>query len=198
MLRYERTAVVKIKGNGVWFVPFFIMFKPLYPYAFVGYFNKISLWELLNYIVYSSRFFRASGLFDVITSTIWHFAKSGQLPHVVTPFFNAHWRILQRLSQYTVLIPSTRQPSQLICSGRMGALFNSAHNFAVFARNAWSLLIVARYASHFSQSSPQYAIIFLMVMYLLKSWFGGFIICIFSLMIFEYPYKPMVAYYRHK
>ena len=27
--------------------------------------------------------------------------------------------------------PSVRQPWQLICSGRMGALFNSAHSFAV-------------------------------------------------------------------
>ena len=29
-----------------------------------------------------------------------------------------------------------RQPSQLICSGRIGALFNSAHSFAVFSRKA--------------------------------------------------------------
>ena len=98
-----------------------------------------------------------------------HFSKSGQSPHVVTPFFNAHWRMPQRLSQNTVLIPSTRQPSQLICSGRMGALFNSAQRFAVFSRNTWSSLIVARYASHFSQSSPQYAILSFIDVYLLKT-----------------------------
>lgn len=41
----------------------------------------------------------------------------------------------QRLSQNTVFTPSTRHPSQLMCSGRIGALFNSAHSFAVFSQS---------------------------------------------------------------
>ena len=43
---------------------------------------------------------------------------------------------LTMISQYTVLAPSTRQPSQLICSGRMGASFSLAHSSAVFSRRA--------------------------------------------------------------
>ena len=87
------------------------------------------------------------------------FLKSGQSPQVDAPFFKAHWRMLQRFWQNTVFIPLARHPSQLICSGKMGALFSFAHSFAVFSRRAWSPWIVARYASHFSQSSPQYPII---------------------------------------
>ena len=75
------------------------------------------------------KFFRASELFEIIVPTIWHFSISGQSPHMATPFFIAHWRIPQRRSQNTVLTPSTRQPWQLICSGIMGAWFNSAHSF---------------------------------------------------------------------
>ena len=83
---------------------------------YIFHFNKPEFIKL----IYPLRFFRVSGLFEIIIPTVWHFSKSGQSPHVVTLFFSAHWRIAQRLSQYKVLIPSTRQPSQLICSGRMG------------------------------------------------------------------------------
>ena len=80
----------------------------------------------------SCRFLYASGLLAIKALIVWQSFRSVQSPHVVTPLFKAHWRILQRLSQYTVFTPSTRQPSQLICSGRIGAWFNSAHSSAVF------------------------------------------------------------------
>ena len=84
---------------------------------------------------------------DRIVPTVGQVSSSGQLPQVAAPRFKAHWRMPQRWSQNTVLTPSVRQPWQLICSGRMGALFNSAHSFAVLSRRAWSLWSVARYAS---------------------------------------------------
>ena len=101
------------------------------------------------------RFSSASGRFDRIAPTVGQVSSSGQLPQVAAPRFKAHWRMPQRWSQNTVLTPSVRQPWQLICSGRMGALFNSAHSFAVLSRRAWSLWSVARYASHAAQFSPQ-------------------------------------------
>ena len=104
------------------------------------------------------KLFKASGLLAVTASRVGQEFIFVQSPQVVTPFFNAHWRMPQRLSQKTVFLPFIRQPSQLICSGRMGALFNSDHNLAVFSRKTWSLFFVAMYASHFSQSSPQTAI----------------------------------------
>ena len=101
------------------------------------------------------RFSSASGRFDRIAPTVGQVSSSGQLPQVAAPRFKAHWRMPQRWSQNTVLTPSVQQPWQLICSGRMGALFNSAHSFAVLSRRAWSLWSVARYASHEAQFSPQ-------------------------------------------
>ena len=82
------------------------------------------------------RFSSASGRFDRIAPTVGQVSSSGQLPQVAAPRFKAHWRMPQRWSQNTVLTPSVRQPWQLICSGRMGALFNSAHSFAVLSRRA--------------------------------------------------------------
>ena len=86
-------------------------------------------WQLQ---IYPFKFFKADGLFSWIALTVGQFSKFEQLAQLVTPFFIAHWRIPQILSQNTVLSPSTRQPWQLMCSGRIGALFNSAHSFAVF------------------------------------------------------------------
>ena len=108
---------------------------------------------------YPFRFFKAAGLLAMIGSIVKHVSISGHSQQVATPFFNAHFRISHICSQKTVLTPPARQPWQFMCSGRIGALFNLAHNFAVFSRRCWSSLIVAIYASHFSQSSPQYAII---------------------------------------
>ena len=51
-------------------------------------------------------------------------------------FFSAHFRISHRFSQNTVFTPLTRHPSQLICSGKIGALFKSAHCFAVSSRRS--------------------------------------------------------------
>ena len=115
--------------------------------------------KLPLYIFYPFKFSKADGLFSRIAPTVWQVSKSGQSPQVETPLFNAHFRIPHRLSQNTVFAPFIRQPSQLICSGRIGALFSAAHSFAVFSRKTWSSLAVALYASHFSQSSPQYQII---------------------------------------
>ena len=112
--------------------------------------------KLPLYIFYPFKFSKADGLFSRIAPTVWQVSKSGQSPQVETPLFNAHFRIPHRLSQNTVFAPFIRQPSQLICSGRIGALFSAAHSFAVFSRKTWSSLAVALYASHFSQSSPQY------------------------------------------
>lgn len=117
-------------------------------------------------MVFHLRFSKAAGLFSKISATMGQLSKSEQSPQVATPFSNAQRRIPHILSQNTVFIPSARHPWQLICSGRMGALFNSAHSFAVCFRNSSLSLIVARYASHFSQSNPQYAIFFFIVMYL--------------------------------
>ena len=47
-------------------------------------------WKLSNGVVYPLKFFKASGLFERIVPTVGHFSMSGQSPHVVTPFFNAH------------------------------------------------------------------------------------------------------------
>ena len=90
--------------------------------------------------------------------TLGHVSFSGQSPQVSNPLAMAHFRISHNVLQNTVLAPSRRQPLQLMCSGRMGALFSSAHNLAVFSRSAWSLFFVAMKASHFSQSNPQTAI----------------------------------------
>lgn len=95
-------------------------------------------------IVYPFKLSKASGLFERTIPTIPHVSMSGHSPHAATPFFSAHWRIPQSWSQNTVLTPSTRQPWQLMCSGKMGAWFSAAHNFAVFSRRAWSSWIVAR------------------------------------------------------
>ena len=54
--------------------------------------------------------------------------------------------------------PSVRHPIQLMCSGRMGALFASAHFFAVSALSSSSSFMVALRASQFPQSNPQHAI----------------------------------------
>ena len=97
----------------------------------------------------------------MIAPTVGQFLHSAQSPQVATFLLRAHLRISHRLSQNTVLTPSARHPAQLMCSGRMGALFNSLHNFAVFSRRVWSSLVVAMYASHFSQSSPQQPIMLL-------------------------------------
>lgn len=154
-------------------------------------------WQLQ---IYPFKFFKADGLFSWIALTVGQFSKFEQLAQLVTPFFIAHWRIPQILSQNTVLSPSTRQPWQLMCSGRIGALFNSAHSFAVFFHNFWSSLIVAIYASHFSQSSPQYAIIFfIIVMYLHNFKFIALYInwnCLFddkSIKCIGNPYNPRIS-----
>ena len=115
--------------------------------------------NLLLYVFYPFKFSKADGLFSKIAPTAGQVSNSEQSPQVETPFPKAHFRISHICSQNTVFAPFVRHPSQLICSGKIGALFNSAHSFAVFSRNAWSSLIVAIYASHFSQSSPQYPII---------------------------------------
>ena len=46
--------------------------------------------KVLNHAAYPFRFFKASGLFEITIPTVWHISSSGQSPHVVTPFFNAH------------------------------------------------------------------------------------------------------------
>ena len=68
----------------------------------------------------------------MIAPTVPQISNSGQSPQVETPLRKVHLRISHICSQNTVFTPSARQPTQLICSGRIGALFNSAHNFAVF------------------------------------------------------------------
>ena len=76
-----------------------------------------------KFVIYPFKFFKADGLFFNNVPTVEHLSKFEHSPQVVTPFFNAHLRIPHILSQNTVLIPSTRQPWQLMCSGRIGALF---------------------------------------------------------------------------
>ena len=105
---------------------------------------QIPIFLVLLNVFYPFKFFKADGLFSKIAPTVEHLSKFEHSPQVATLFFNAHWRIPQILSQNTVLIPSTRQPWQLICSGRIGVLFNSVHSFAVFFRKSWSSLIVAK------------------------------------------------------
>src|SRR5699024_1994976 len=85
------------------------------------------------------RFSNADGFCSVNACMVEQSEKSRQLPQLERPFCIAHLRISHKLSQNTVFVPSPRQPSQLICSGRIGALFSSDHNLAVFSRNAWSL-----------------------------------------------------------
>ena len=75
-----------------------------------------------------------AGLFSRIAPIVGQVSNSEQSPQVETPLFNAHFRIPHKLSQNTVFSPLIRQPSQLICSGKIGALFSSAHSFAVFSR----------------------------------------------------------------
>ena len=70
----------------------------------------------------------------MIAPTVGQFLHSAQSPQVATFLLRAHLRISHRCSQNTVFAPLARQPSQLMCSGRMGALFNSAHSFAVISR----------------------------------------------------------------
>ena len=47
-------------------------------------------------------------------------------------------------AHFQSLLSYVPQPWQLICSGKMGALFSSAHNFAVFSRSAWSSWTIAK------------------------------------------------------
>ena len=101
-------------------------------YAPNGYGNL----NLLSYVFYLFKFSKAVGLFSRIARVIWQLSNSEQSPQVENPFFKAHFRISHIRSQNTVFTPLIRQPSQLICSGRIGALFSSAHSFAVFSRKA--------------------------------------------------------------
>ena len=82
---------------------------------------------------------------------------SGQPPHVARPRLRAHFRTGQRESLYGVFAPGRRQPEQWIISGVIPAWFSSDQSFATFRRSSPSSFTVAIRASHFSQSSPQYA-----------------------------------------
>ena len=105
------------------------------------------------------RLSKADGLFLRKPLIIRHVLKSLQSMQVVIFFSLAHLRISHICSQNIVFVPFSRQPSQLMCSGRIGALFIFAHSAAVFSLKARSSVMVAIYASHFSQSSPQYPIL---------------------------------------
>lgn len=87
---------------------------------------------IIKSVYYPFKFSNAAGLFEIIAPTVGQISNSGQPPQVETPFSKAHFRISHRCSQNTVFAPFARQPSQLICPGKIGALFNAAHSFAVF------------------------------------------------------------------
>lgn len=107
-----------------------------------------------------SRSLNASALPETIIPTVlqpFNFEQSPQVSHFLP---SAHCLIGQRLLQKSVLTPSVRQTSQFIISGVISAPFISDQSSATFFRRAPSSLSVAILASHFSQSSPQYAISF--------------------------------------
>ena len=102
----------------------------------------------------------ASALLEITIPTVLQLSISEQFPQVSYAFPSAHCLIGHKLSQKGVFAPSAWQPSQFIISAVISTPFISLHSFATFSLSALSLLSVAARASHFSQSSPQYAISF--------------------------------------
>lgn len=88
------------------------------------------------YFLHDIRFSRADGFDEIIGLIASQVSREGQLAHVLRLLLTAHLRISQSFSQKNVFCPSVRHPSQLICSGRMGALLSSAQSFAVFSLRA--------------------------------------------------------------
>ncbi len=89
-------------------------------------------------------------------------------PQVPKPWPVAHERI-SHIEHQPNFTPSVRQPIQLMVSGVMaGELFISAHFAAVVRRNSSSFVRVAIRASQVSQSSPQQAIRFFIVVIYFK------------------------------
>ena len=82
------------------------------------------------------RLSKADGLFSRKPLIIRQVLKSAQSMQVGISFSFAHLRISQRCSQNVALVPFSRQPSQLMCSGRIGVLFRFAHSAAVFSLKA--------------------------------------------------------------
>ena len=70
----------------------------------------------------------------------------------------AHCLIGHSLSQKGVFAPATLHPVQLIILGVIVTPLSSDHSFATFLRSPSLSVSVASRASHFPQSSPQYAI----------------------------------------
>ena len=129
-------------------------------YSISASLSRQGLSRILSVCIITSfcRLTRASLLLARTGANLSQTSICGQLPQLSRPLPMAHLRISHIVLQNTVFAPSIRHPSQLMCSGRIVALFSLLHNLAVFSRRAWSLFLVAMYASHFSQSSPQKAI----------------------------------------
>jgi len=106
------------------------------------------------------RFAFPSGTYWRIFPTIAQLSSSSQSPQVSNPLDLTQFRI-SHSSQCPNLTPASLHPVQLIISSEISGELNCILHFsAVFSRNSLSLFIVAVLASQETQSMPQHAISF--------------------------------------